>query len=63
VTKKDWKWGFFGIGTGIAISIIGNNLNTDTIRGLVIGLIIGVVGGMFVSDKLREKKDTPDDQA
>lgn len=51
MTKKDWMWGLFGIFTGFAINLIANNLSPDMIKGLVLGLIFGFIGGMFVSDK------------
>lgn len=51
MTKKDWKWIFFGIFTGFAINVIATSMSPDMIIGLVLGLIFGAVGGIFVFDK------------
>ncbi|MDP3486926.1 MAG: hypothetical protein Q8S19_03200 [Bacillota bacterium] len=56
MTKKDWKWVFFGIFTGFAINVMAASMSPDMIIGLVLGLIFGAIGGIFVFNKYYKEK-------
>ena len=56
VKKKDWMWALFGVFTGFAINIIATTMSPDMIKGLVLGLIFGAIGGIFVNDKFFKEK-------